>query len=118
MRAADGGDRLRGLPRRQFQLGRGAAGRGLVAVGLGIVAATDYGLGAKLQGFAFRGEDGLETAGSGDGHGQAGLSGRHGTLPMRNIDGLQGTSLLAGNVHQHLRTRRVIAKMQMLIIID
>jgi hypothetical protein len=35
-----------------------------------------------------------------------------------NIDGLQGRPCLQEMAYQHLRTRRVIAKMQMLIIID
>ena len=79
--AGDGGDRLRGLPRSQLQLGRRAAGRGLVAVGLRAVGAADYGLRLELQGFAVGGQGMIETA-SGGGHGQAGLSAQHKDSPQ------------------------------------
>ena len=78
--AAQGGNRLRRLPRSQVELGRSAAGRGFVAVDLGRLTIADHGLGIELELLLLAGHGMVETAGGRNRHGQVGFSAEQGTI--------------------------------------
>lgn len=78
--AAQGGNRLRRLPRGQVELGRSTAGHGLVAVDLGRCTVADHGLSIELELPLLAGHGMVETAGGRNRHGHVGFSAEQGRI--------------------------------------